>query len=82
MSSSTTPNSAELTPEEYNEPVYYCASCHSLSILVDDLMADSFWDGSYCGVCGSADVKVCAFGDWLKEEERRIAKQKELDWNR
>lgn len=74
--------SSELTPEEYNEPVHYCKSCHSLYIVVDEGLADADWDGSYCGKCYSANVGVCAFGDWLAEEERREEIRREREWNK
>lgn len=75
-------SSKELSPEEYNEPVHYCRSCHSLCIVVDETLADADWDGSYCGKCYSARVSVCKFGDWLAEEERREAKRREIEWNK
>ena len=75
-------NSSELTPEEYNEEVYYCTNCHSLFVITDETMADEDWDGSYCGKCFSANIGVCKFGDWLKEEERREEKRREIEWNR
>ena len=74
--------SAELSPEEYNEEVYYCRVCHSLKILVDESMATDDWDGSYCGVCHSANVGVCAFGDWLAEEEHRAEQRRRIEWNK
>lgn len=74
--------SRDLTPAEYNEPVYYCRSCHSLYILVDETVATEDWDGSYCGKCHSADIGVCKMGDWLKEDERRKAKRREIEWSK
>ena len=78
----TTPTSASLSPEEYNEKVYYCRSCHSLHILVDDSLADGDWDGSYCAKCGSTQIGQCAMGEWLDEEDRRKATRKEIEWNK
>ena len=75
-------NSSQLTPEEYNEPVYYCKSCHSLCIVVDGSMADADWDGSYCGKCYSANVGVCAFGKWLEEEEDMAEKRRAIEWRK
>lgn len=74
--------SADLSPEEYAEPVYYCKECHSLCILMDEKMADDDWDGSYCGICHSTDIGVCSIGDWMKEEERRMKKRKEIEWSK
>lgn len=78
----TKKTSADLSPEEYNEPVYYCLSCHSLCIMDNPAMACDGWDGSYCGKCNSTDIGVCSIGDWMKEEERRERKRKELEWRR
>jgi len=64
------------------EQVYYCKSCHSLCVLVDDLLADDTWDGSYCGKCHSADIGVCTLDEWLAEEKRRADKRREIEWNR
>ena len=74
--------SHDLTIEEYNEPVYYCKSCHSLHIVVDETLATADWDGSYCGKCLSTHVGVEPFGKWLAEEERRKAKRREIEWNK
>lgn len=72
-----------LTVEEYTEPVFCCASCHSLAITQpDDALATEFWDGSYCLKCGSTDIVEIPFGEWLEEEERRKRKQREREWNR
>lgn len=76
------PSSRDLSVEEYNEPVHYCKSCHSLCILVDEDMVSSTWDGSYCGKCYSTDIAVCPFGEWLEEEERREAKRREIEWSK
>lgn len=76
------PSSRELTVEEYNERVFYCKSCHSLYILVDEHMKDEEWDGSYCGKCYSANIGTCTFGEWLAEEERRKAKRLEIEWSK
>lgn len=75
-------NSGDLSEEEYLEPVYYCRSCHSLCVVVDEDLADEDWDGSRCGRCNSTDIDVCSFGDWLKEEEKRIATRQEIEWNK
>lgn len=75
-------SSASLTIEEYNEIVYYCKSCHSLYILVDEALATDAWDGSYCGKCFSTDVGTCTMGEWLEEEERRKKKRREVEWNK
>ena len=75
-------SSIQLTREEYDVPVYYCKSCHSLHVLVDESMADQDWDGSYCGKCYSSNIGVCKMGEWLEEEERREKKRKELEWNK
>ena len=74
--------SRQLSDEEYNEPVYYCRSCHSLAVMVNEALADEDWDGSYCGKCHSTDIAVCSIGDWMAEEERRAKKRKELEWKR
>lgn len=55
--------------EEYNdEPVFYCSSCHSLRILVDDRLADESWDGSYCAECGCTDISSCSIEEWLEKD--------------
>ena len=74
--------SKDLTEEEYNEEVYFCRSCHSLLVLVDESLANEFWDGSYCGKCESTDIAVGKFGDWLREEERRKEKRREIEWSK
>lgn len=74
--------SPALTPEECNEPVYYCKSCHSLCILVDEDLANEDWDGSYCGKCHSADVGVCTFGEWLAEEAKIEERRRIAEWNK
>lgn len=75
-------SSSELTPEEYNEIVYYCKSCHSLAVVRDESVVDNDWDGSYCEKCYSTNIGRCKFGEWLEEEERREAKRREIEWNR
>jgi len=75
-------SSKDLSPEEYNEPVYYCQSCHSLNVVVDEGMAGPDWDGSYCGKCYSTHVVCGKFGEWLEEEERRAAKKREIEWSK
>ena len=74
--------SADLTLEEYNETVFYCADCHSLCVMVNEALADEDWDGSYCGVCGSLNIKEERFGDWLREDERRKRKRREIEWSK
>ncbi|MBQ3950926.1 MAG: hypothetical protein II661_10670 [Bacteroidales bacterium] len=74
--------SDQLSPEEYNEPVYYCADCHSLCIKVDDRFSSEDLDGSYCADCLSVNIQVCKIGDWMKEEERRAKKRKEIEWSK
>ena len=75
-------SSEDLTPEEYNEEVFYCKSCHSLAVLTDESMADADWDGSYCGKCFSSNIGKCRFGEWLEEEEKWAATRREIEWNR
>ena len=82
FSLATTPRSASLTVEEYNEPVYYCRSCHSLCVLTDESMASEDWDGSYCGNCYSTNIGQCTMGEWLDEEDRRAAKRREIEWSK
>lgn len=67
---------------ENDDLVYYCKSCHSLYILVDESMADDDWDGSYCAKCYSANIAQCTMQEWLEEEERRRKKREELEWSR
>jgi len=80
--------SFDLSRDDYDEPVFYCGNCHSLAIVEspyfssDDEDDEDEWDGCYCNKCGSADVKVGRFGDWLREEEIRERKKKELEWRR
>lgn len=71
-----------MTPEESDNLVYYCRSCHSLCIMVDESMADEGWDGDYCGRCLSTDIGICDIHDWLAEEERRKKKREEIEWSR
>ncbi len=71
-----------LTVEEYQEPVYYCKSCHSLYVLVDDTLETNTWDGSYCGKCFSTDIGVCTMGEWLAEEERMKKRRREIEWSK
>jgi len=68
--------------DELRQPVYYCRNCHSLFIIIDEMLASDDWDGSYCGKCSSADIGVCTLGEWLEEEERRRKKREEIEWNR
>lgn len=69
-------------PEDDDNLVYYCRSCHSLCILVDETLAGDGWDGSYCGKCHSTDIGICDIHDWLAEEDRRRKKREEIEWNR
>lgn len=57
-------------PEYDDEPVAYCADCHSLSIKVDEEGICPEWDGCYCSKCGSTEIRECSIQEWLKEEER------------
>lgn len=72
----------QIPPELEDQYVYYCKSCHSLKILVDDTLVDGFWDGSYCGKCGGTDIGICTIDEWLAEEERRKKKRAEIEWNK
>lgn len=53
-----------------DEPVYYCAFCHSLHIGVDEDGVCDDWDGSYCLKCGSTDIRQESIFEWLEEEKR------------
>ena len=75
-------SSAELSPEEYNEEVFFCQNCHSLAVIVDEVLADKDWDGTFCGKCFSTNIGRCKFGEWLEEEERREAKKREIEWSK
>ena len=68
--------------DELQEKVYYCKSCHSLCVVVDDTLANDSWDGSYCGKCYSTNIGICTMEKWLEEEERREKKKKEIEWSR
>lgn len=73
----------DIQRQEYDdEPVFYCRSCHSLKIIVDDSLASDDWDGSYCADCHSADICECTIEQWLAEEERRRKKREELEWRK
>lgn len=74
--------SSDLTPEEWNEPVFCCRSCKSLFILRDESLAGNDWDGTYCGKCGSTDVHPVKFGEWLRDREREERKRLEREWNK
>ena len=64
--------------ESYDEePVYYCAVCHSLSIGVYDVGAGEDWDGSYCLKCGSTDIRQANIHEWLAEEQRLHGKNRQ-----
>lgn len=66
-----------MSKEQYNdEPVYYCAHCHSLNIGVDEEGADGEWDGSYCLKCGGTDILQCSIFEWLDEESKLHAREK------
>lgn len=68
---------------EYDEePVYYCRSCHSLNIRIDESLASDDWDGTYCANCHSCDIGVCSFDEWFAEEERRRKKREEIEWSK
>lgn len=68
---------------EYDdEPVYYCRSCHSLNIKIDEVLADGFWDGSYCANCNSCDIGTCSMDEWLEEEERRKESRRKVEWSK
>lgn len=62
--------------------VYYCRSCHSLAIIVDETLAVEGWDGSYCAKCHSTDIAACSMDEWLAEEERRKKKREEIEWSK
>ena len=68
--------------EQDEDLVYYCKSCHSLSIKIDEVLADDFWDGSYCAKCNSCDIGTCTIDEWLEEEERRRKKREQIEWNK
>lgn len=65
---------ARPTTEYDEEPVEYCADCHSLCIKSYDGVSDG-WDGAYCGKCGSTDIRQCSIQEWLAEEDRRRVKK-------
>lgn len=68
---------------EYDEePVYYCKSCHSLNIKINEFLADDEWDGAYCANCNSCDIGQCSIEEWVAEEERRKKKRMEIEWNK
>lgn len=75
-------NSFNTTMSDTDEKVYYCRSCHSLCIVVDETMADDEWDGSYCAKCGSSNVGVTTIDEWCAEEKRRKDKRREIEWSR
>ena len=79
---STMQNSLQTTISEQEEKVYYCTSCHSLCIVVDETLADDGWDGSYCAKCGNTHVGVTTMREWLAEEQRRKDKRRELEWSK
>ena len=68
--------------EENDELVYYCKDCHSLYILVNESFQAEYWDGSYCGKCGSTNIGQCTIGEWLAEEERRKRMKELMAWKK
>ena len=62
--------------------VYYCRSCHSLKIMIDEDLADELWDGSYCGDCQSTDIGTCTMEEWLAVEEEWRKKREEIEWTK
>jgi len=70
-------------PEELDDnSVYYCKSCHSLLVLVNEELASAWWDGSYCGKCNSTDIGVCTMDEWLEEEDRLKTIREEIEWRK
>ncbi len=65
------------TSQEQDDLVYYCRHCHSLLILVNEDLATSWWDGSYCGKCNGTDIGQCTIDEWMAEEERREKRRNE-----
>lgn len=62
-------------PTEYDdEPVEYCACCHSLAVKNYGDPSEG-WDGAYCSKCGSTDIKQCSIQEWLAEENKRHGKK-------
>lgn len=70
------------TPEELAEEVYFCRTCHSLSVLCDPALASDDWDGSYCCKCNSTDIGTTTIGEWLEEENRRAEAKRIREWSR
>lgn len=70
------------TRELQDDEVYYCKSCHSLMVMIDDTLANESWDGSYCGKCHSADIGICTVSEWLLEEERRKKQREKIEWSK
>jgi len=73
---------SDLLPELPEDYVYYCRSCHSLCVIMDDTLCVPGWDGSYCGKCHSTDIGICSFDEWEAEEKRREKKRKEIEWSK
>ena len=73
---------SDLLPELPEDYVYYCRSCHSLCVIMDDTLCVPGWDGSYCGKCHSTDIGMCSFDEWEAEEKRREKKRKEIEWSK
>lgn len=68
---------------EINEDsVYYCLDCHSLCVMVDENLASEMWDGTYCGKCHSTNIGVCTMEEWLRVEEKRKQRRKEIEWSK
>ena len=65
-----------------DDMVYYCRSCHSLCVLVDEELADDLWDGSYCGKCNSTDIGTCTIDEWLEEEEKIAEQKRRAEWRK
>jgi len=72
----------EQRTEYDDEPVFYCRSCHSLHILVNEMLADDNWDGAYCGDCNSTDIGRCDIDEWVAEEERRRKLREKIEWSK
>ena len=73
---------SNLPPDTDTDHVYYCKSCHSLCVVIDESLSSSDWDGSYCGDCYSTDIGLIPFEEWLEEEERRKKQKEIIEWNK
>lgn len=58
-----------MKPVYDEEPVFYCKECHSLMIITDENLASGYWDGTYCGKCGSTQIGCCTIEEWMKVEK-------------